>query len=131
MFTTQNKTKCLQTSYVYKTNKSLQNQSLTKTLCLQNKIKSLQTSYVYKTKVYKHVIFTKQEFTEKLCLQNKTKIYNHVMFIKQNTKHILLSRRVNFGQLHNISVFHSDDFSISRSFSVYMLSLCQVFSYFT
>ena len=40
----------------------------------QNKIKGLQTRYVYKTK-YK---------TE--SLQNETKVYKHVMFTKQNTK---------------------------------------------
>ena len=54
----------------------------TNTLCLQNKIqntkftkqnKSLQTRYVDKTKI-----------SDKLCLQNKTKVYKHVMFIKQN-----------------------------------------------
>ena len=63
-----------------------------------------------KQKVYKHVIFIKQKFTNKLCLQNKTKVYKHVMFTKQNTKHILLSRRVNFELFHHFSVFHSGDF---------------------
>ena len=97
-------------------------QSFTNTVCLQNK--NLQISYVYKTttvykhvmftkqnntkqKVYKHVIFIKQTFTNKLCLQNKTKVYKHIMF----TKHILLSRRVNFEPFHHFSVFHSHDFA--------------------
>ena len=98
----------LQTSYVYKTrqnkclqNKSLQNKTITDK-CMytkQNKIKGLQTRYVYKTKyktkVYKHVMFTKQnikqKFTNTLCLQNKTnvyktKVYKHVMFTKTKYK---------------------------------------------
>ena len=94
-------------------------QKFTNTLFLQNK--NIQRCYVYKTKVYKHVMFTKQKvykhvifikqkFTNKLCLQNKTKVYKHVMFTKQNTKHSLLSRRVNFEPFHNLSVFHSGDF---------------------
>ena len=29
-------------------------------------------------------MFTKQKITDKLCLQNKTKVYKHVIFIKQN-----------------------------------------------
>ena len=67
-----------------------QNKKCTGKLCLQNK--SLQTHYIYKTKmyrqvmftkqdntkrkVYKHVIFIKQKFTDKLCLQNITKQTN-------------------------------------------------------
>ena len=65
-----------------------------------------------KQKFYKHVMFAKQnkKFTDKLCLQNKTKVYKHVMFTKQNTKHIFLSRRVNFEPFHHFSVVHSGDF---------------------
>jgi len=50
------KTKQLQTSYVYKTNKSLQNKSFTNTLCLQNKNKIKCT----------HNLFTNQKFTNTL-----------------------------------------------------------------
>ena len=124
MFTKQH----FRTSYVYKTK---QNSRITDKLCLQNKqmFKKFKTSYVYKTKlkftntscfqnksnvckrnvyktkVYKYVMFTKQntkqkvyktkqKFTNTLCLQNKiqnrkftkqnkTKVYKHVIFIKQ------------------------------------------------
>ena len=54
------------------------------------KTKVLQTSYVYKIKqnknVYRQVMFTKQKFTNTLCLQNKTNVHTHVMFTNQNTK---------------------------------------------
>ena len=53
-------------SYVYKTK---QNKRVTDKLYLQNK-----------------QMFTKQKCTDKLCLQNKTKVYKHVMFIKQNKR---------------------------------------------
>jgi len=36
-----------------------------------------------KQKVYKHVMCMKQQFTDKLYLQNKTKVFKHVMFTKQ------------------------------------------------
>ena len=79
MFTKQThvyRTNVLQTRYVYKQNKCLQHK------CLQNK--SLQTRYAYKTK----------HKTE--SLQNKTKVYKHVMFTKQNTqvyKHVMSTKQ--------------------------------------
>ena len=86
----------------------LQNKMFTDKLCLQNK-----------------QMFTKQKFTNKLCLQNKTKVYKHVMFTKQNTKHIL-RRRVNFEPFHNFSVFHSDDcqFHVVLVFTCYNFVKC-------
>ena len=82
----QNKTK-VQTNYVYKTKyktkvykhvmSAKQNQS-TNTLCLQNKTKVyIQVMFTNKIKVFiqvmfiKHVMFTKQKFTNTFCLQNK------------------------------------------------------------
>ena len=59
----------------------------------QDKTKSLYTSYVYKTKqkVYKHVMFTKlnSKITDTLSLQNKTKEnskFINALFTKQNKK---------------------------------------------
>ena len=52
-----------------------------------------------KQKVYTQVMFTKQTFREKLCLQNKTKVYKHVMFTKQNNtkqkvyKHVIFIKQ--------------------------------------
>ena len=96
MFTKQNKTKCLQTSYVYKTNTCLHNKSLTNTLCLQNKTNVYNTN-VYKTKVYRHVMFTKQsiqqkvdktklKFTNTLCLQNKIKKFTNTLCLQNKNR---------------------------------------------
>ena len=52
----------------------------TDNLCLLNKNKR----NVYKIKVYKNVIFIKQQFTDKLWLLYKTKVYKHVTLTKQN-----------------------------------------------
>ena len=88
MFTKQNKS--LQTSYVYKTK---QNRKFTNTLCLQNKMftEKVCLQIQNKTKVYKYVIFTKQNkvygqvmFTKQDKTHvYKTKVYKHVMFTKQ------------------------------------------------
>ena len=84
----QNKTnvykKRLQTRYVYKTK---QNKKCTDKLCLQKK------------KNYKHVMLTKQKFTDRLWLQNQTTVYKHVIFTKQNNtkqkvyKHVMFIKQ--------------------------------------
>ena len=80
MFTKQN-TK----QKVYKTKLKFTN-----TLCLQNKnlgqVMFAKQTNVYKTKLYKQVMLTKLKFTNTLRLQNKiqNKVYKHVMFTKQN-----------------------------------------------
>ena len=69
----------------------LQNKAKTFTdkLCLQNTTKQMFTKPVYKhvmftnQKVYREVMFIKQKFTEKLCLQNKTNVDRQVTFTKQ------------------------------------------------
>ena len=67
---------------------------------------------VYKTKFYKHVILQNNKFTDKLCLQNKnlryvkkTKMYRQVMFTKQNNtkqkvyKHVLFIKQKMYRQV--------------------------------
>ena len=56
-------------------NRKFTKQTFTNTLCLQNKI---------------------QKFTITLCLQNKTKVYKHVMFTKQNTKKKVYEVKIKF-----------------------------------
>ena len=62
-----------------------QNKKFTGKLFLQNK--SLQTRYVYKTKNYRLVMFTKQNNT-------KRKVYKHVIFRKQTFTNKLCSQKI-------------------------------------
>ena len=80
VYKTKYKTESLQTGYAYKTKK------FTYKLCLQNKQMFTKQNF-YKHVMFTKQKQNKK-FTDKLCLQNKTtqhkKVYKHVIFIKQN-----------------------------------------------
>ena len=81
-----------------------QNYKFTDTLCLQNKTVCLQTRYVYKTESLHTRYIHKKMYRQLIFTKTKNKVYQHVMFIKQKVyikvmftkQNILFYRQVMF-----------------------------------